>query len=116
MFNRCCELLSEYVRTELSLVGESLEVWQHLQAKFGESHDGLRQLSFIIDRLRELDSKVQGVNTDDAIILEMKVLAEAFYYKSFRVRTVIRTLPSTYLKSFECRAIRDIRNHLSRAP
>jgi hypothetical protein len=116
MFTRCCHLLDEYVRAELSLVGEDLDAYHHLQDRFGESFEGLRQLSFIIGRMRELDARLQGVHTEDAIVLEMKVLTEAFYYKAFRVRTVLRMLPSPALRGFECEAIRDVRNHLLEHP
>jgi hypothetical protein len=116
MFTRCCHLLREYVQAELSLVGEDLDAYHHLQDRFGESYDGLRQLSFIIGRVSELDARLLGVNTEDAIVLEMRVLTEAFYYKAFRVRSVIRMLPSPALRGFECQAVRDVRNHLLEHP
>jgi hypothetical protein len=73
-------------------------------------------LSFISGRLGELDARLQGVHTEDAIVLEMKVLTEAFYYKAFRVRAVIRMLPSPALRGFECPPVRDVRNHLLEHP
>lgn len=116
MFSRALQLLTEYTHIRLSQIGEDLGAWRQIQDRMGEAVDGLRQLSFIINRVKELDAQVKGVRTEDTVVVEMKVLTEAFYYKAFRVQKLINMEPYPALISFKCRAVRDIRNHLLEHP
>ncbi|MGK2940773.1 MAG: hypothetical protein ACSLFJ_03740 [Immundisolibacter sp.] len=89
MYSHTLQLLAEYTHIRLSQVGEDLGAWRQIQDRHGEAFDGLRQLSFIINHVKQLGAQVKGVHTEDAIVVEMKVLTEAFYYKAFRVRTLM---------------------------
>ena len=45
---------------------------------------------------------------------ELQFFTEAFYYFAFRLRGILRSLPS--LQQFECRGVRDVRNKLLEHP
>lgn len=53
-----------------------------------------------------------------AIFLEMKMYLEAFYYFAARIRKILRSKeePLPFLRSFESKGIRDVRNHLIEHP
>lgn len=116
MFRRCCQLLADYIRAELQLADDDFDRRHTLQDRFGEAYQGLRHLSFIIDRMKDLDTLARGIHTDDAIVIEIQVLAEAFYYKAWRVQRVINLVLPTGLKHFKCRGVRDVRNKLLEHP
>lgn len=52
------------------------------------------------------------------ISIELRLFTEAFYYFAARIRTILlhRTHPLPYLQSFECKGVRDVRNHLIEHP
>lgn len=64
------------------------------------------------DKLREYMAQQK------AIILEMKIYLEAFYYFAARIRKILKSKkePLPFLKSFESKGIRDVRNHLLEHP
>ena len=76
----------------------------------------LRQLGFIIERVRRLDAASNGVRADDTVYLELRTLTEAFYYIAARTRSVLRSGELPGLKSFECPGVRNVRNKLLEHP
>lgn len=50
--------------------------------------------------------------------IEVRLFTEAFYYFAARVRSILRheSRPLPFLQSFECRGVRDVRNHLIEHP
>lgn len=96
-----------------------------------EISERLEQLVFIVDRVRALEGQLAAVShepqagtayyesaSERAARLEMHVLTESFYYCASRVRSIARNerYPLPGLGSFECRAVRDIRNQLLEHP
>lgn len=62
----------------------------------------LRQLHFIVERVRALEASADDVRTPDIVYLEMRTLTEAFFWVASRVRTVLRSGALPGLESFEC--------------
>jgi hypothetical protein len=79
-----------------------------------EALEKIRQMTFILARLESLGPTYRSEPANDEVYLEVKTLTEAFYYVGFRVQEILKDLPG--LTSFECIAIRDIRNHLLEHP
>lgn len=121
-----------------------------------EVRERLRQLNFIIERVRQLEADAGVVKSRilrsmhdhiedldrrgrsfaeeppppsatltkeerDSLVantFEMRLLTESFYYLASRVRTILthKSKPLPRLSSFECKCVRDVRNHLLEHP
>lgn len=84
-----------------------------------EVRERLRQLDWVLDRVYDLQGRYealsrQGDGDSVGAMLELgdefEVFTEAFYLFAWRLRLVVKQLPSC--RSFECKPIRDIRNLL----
>lgn len=86
-----------------------------IRLRLDDYRDGLKkngiERSISFSEAGVSDSDIKAL--EDAV-LEIEVLAESFYYIAFRVRQALinkkHQLPG--LKNFECKGIRDVRNHL----
>jgi hypothetical protein len=96
-----------------------------------ELSERLEQLSFILPRVRELESEIPALQHEPVAgelyvesaderraHVELRVLTESFYYFAARVRSIARNTdhPLPGLGSFECRGVRDVRNQLLEHP
>lgn len=76
----------------------------------------LRQLQFIVERVRILEASADGVRVPDIVYLELRTLTEAFYWVASRTRAVLRSGALPGLESFECVGVRNVRNKLLEHP
>ena len=66
----------------------------------------------------EFDNLRMFAKQQNEIVLEMKMYAESFYYFAARIRKIIKYKkePLPFLKNFESKGIRDVRNRLIEHP
>ena len=102
-----------------------------------EAMERLNQLAFISSQLQEIDKQFgimvmvtktnehgevehyNGAHERDAQLrFTMRLLTESYYYFAFRLRQLLRnqTHPFPGLCTFDCRGVRDVRNHLIEHP
>jgi hypothetical protein len=115
VFSTTIELFGKYLRDVIDRDRQIIvdaHTPQHNLAV--EVLDRLRQLQFIVRRLKELEHPFNSLTHNDVIYAEARVLTDAFYYLAFRTRIALQSLPK--LESFECVPVRDVRNHLLEHP
>jgi hypothetical protein len=110
-----------------------------------EVSERLRQLSFLCDKIKELEAQITQLgilicevtektkgtlSAEDTAIahtrigvhtsfgFEIRLYVETFYYFAFRIRTILqhKSKPLFNLHKFECIGVRDVRNHLIEHP
>lgn len=130
LFDESLALLDDYARSENVRKIGAVNPW--LLAEFSKR---LRQLKFIVDRVRELEphatavfnlARANGQGPEAArfsevfqeTLTEIELLTESFYYIAHRARVIARhsEKPLPGLDKFECKAARDTRNHLLEHP
>ena len=102
MFESTIKLFGEYALKTLrdGAIPQSMDEPPHELAS--EVIERLRQLHFIVERVRTLEASADGVRTPDVVYLEMRTLTEAFSWVASRVQTVLRSGALPGLESFEC--------------
>ena len=119
MFDTTLRLLKEYLGPlrEQPPPGFDLIPATELQKR-------IRQLNFILVRVRELEDESEQFFTSGVphgpgvrerildVSFEQELFTEAFYYFAFRARQLIVKEKFPGLKTFKCDGVRDARNHL----